>query len=165
MERSPVPPPRPEFPWPSQSAEPSGIGIGGVWLDRLIADYGAEAFLGLFFLIFIAAIRRARRPRTTLAVLPPSPKDPLSPWGTSSASEVARPSAPLQSVSSLSPSVSRWKGIGRSRFSRCKWRVDDLPSDEAGFVRWACTDCGSEGYSRDGQPPTVCKRNLKPRAI
>jgi hypothetical protein len=165
MERSPVPPPRPEFPWPYQSSEPVGIGFGDVRLNGLIAEYSADLLLGLAFLILIAAIRSALRPKMKVSMLPPPPKDPLSPWGTSPALEVARPSAPLQSVSNSAPSRRRWKSIMRSRFAGCKWRVDDLPSDEAGFVRWICTDCGSEGYSRDSQPPTVCKRNLKPRAI
>ena len=165
MERSPVPPPRPEFPWPFQSPEPSGIGFGGVRFDGLIAEYGADVLLGMVFLILIAAIRRTFRPRTEAATLPPMPKDPLSPWGTTPGPEVARPPASLQSVPNLAPSGRGWRGMMRSRFAGCKWRVDDLPSDEAGFVRWICADCGSEGYSRGGEPPAVCKRNLKPRAI
>ena len=29
------------------------------------------------------------------------------------------------------------------------------------MVRWVCSECGVDGYTRDGKPPKVCKRHQK----
>lgn len=43
----------------------------------------------------------------------------------------------------------------------CRWTRDKRRHRQTRFTRWVCAECGAEGYSSDGRPPTACKRELR----
>jgi hypothetical protein len=155
MERSPRPPPRPITPAQDDSLAPADHQIAD--LGHLASNYPfvvlltAALFIITMIIAYVSRMRSRQVPRTL-----------ASPWARKGRTPRQRrpPSlSPLPGGESIPQmSTATWG-------SDCRWRKDAFRVRKANFIRWVCLECDAEGYRRDGQPPSVCKRGLKPRAI
>jgi hypothetical protein len=163
MDRSPVPPARPDFSLPLQSTEPSGFGANIMSFEQIVIHYGAElAFLAAVLLAF-SLLRLTLWSGVQAATADKASGASVSPWQRSKRPIRRRKSARLKVLPNPQGRVEAPASTANT--SICRWRIDGLRHRNAEFTRWICLDCDAEGYSRDTAPPVTCKRGLKPRAI
>jgi hypothetical protein len=131
-------------------------------VGQLLADHPVVALL-LTSLVIVAMIVISVRPAPAAAASGPvAPRPVASPWARKERAPRHLPSPWLVRETRIAP-----PGLGSDAVRRCacRWRIDAFRARDTEFRRWLCLDCEAEGYTRDDEPPRICKRGQMPRGI